>query len=438
MDNDSLIGHIVNLDVGQVAHGGHCIARWEGRAVFVRHSAPGERVRARITEGTPTSRYLRADAVEIHTPSPHRVLPQCSISGPGGCGGCDWQHLDLKAQRELKATVVHEQFARLAGLDVHVVVEPVPAESGGDSGVGWRTRVRHAVTEAGRLAMRAHRSHQLIPIVQCPIADPAIRTLQQTTPPTQWRALMEQLDPAGTSSSEPFASVTVLAPSGSPQTIALMTASAGNPGSITWPATRQWVTERVTVKGESQDFRVRGGGFWQSHRGAPALLTQAILEALKPKPGEQALDLYSGVGLFAAFLARAVGRDGGVLAIESDSRAVRDARRSLHDVPQIELVHGRVDRVLAARRPKAKIIVLDPPRKGAGRRVVQAVAGSGARAIAYVSCDPASLARDVALFLEYGYELTQLRAFDCFPMTHHVECLATLVPVDVTRGSMGR
>lgn len=197
-------------------------------------------------------------------------------------------------------------------------------------------------------------------------------------------------------------------------------------------AGRTWVREDVTAGQWRRAFRVSGSGFWQVHPGAAATLVDAVLGALDPREGDQVLDLYAGVGLFAAALADRVGPGGAVLAIEGDPRAVRDARRNLHDLPGVGITMGRVDRVLAAMLPSglvADLVVLDPPRTGAGRRVVEQMCALEPRRIAYVACDPAALARDVAYAADHGYRLADVRAFDLFPMTHHVECVATLVPV---------
>jgi tRNA/tmRNA/rRNA uracil-C5-methylase (TrmA/RlmC/RlmD family) len=201
---------------------------------------------------------------------------------------------------------------------------------------------------------------------------------------------------------------------------------------------RTWVQEQVEVDGAARPFRVTGGGFWQVHPGAAQALLDAVLEAADPRPGERALDLYSGVGLFTAGLAERVGVTGTVVAVESDDRAAADARRSLHDLPQVGLEHGRVDRVLARMAAEATaggpvapvdVVVLDPPRAGAGRQVVGLVTALAPRVLVYVACDPAALARDVATARAHGYALTGLRAFDLFPMTHHVECVARFEPV---------
>nr|WP_239001080.1 TRAM domain-containing protein [Jiangella asiatica] len=381
------------------------MARHEGRAVFVRHALPGERVRIRVTEGGTEDRFWRADAVEVLSASPDRVEPPCPWAGPGLCGGCDWQHASLPAQRRLKAAVVEEQLRRLAGLTWPVEVEPV---DGDDDGLGWRTRVTYAVDgSSGRAGLRAHRSHTVVPVDTCLIAHPEVRA-----------ASVEREHWPGTSSVE-----VVVSDSGDRQVIADGVVRTG----------RGHVVERAA----GRSWRVSGGGFWQVHPGAARTLVDAVLDGLAPAPGERAMDLYSGVGLFAGALADAVGPDGSVLAVEGSRQAVADARRNLHDVPWARLVEGRVDRVLAgggaaddgaADGARVDVVVLDPPRQGAKAAVVGEIAARAPRAVAYVACDPAALARDLASFAGLGYRLTELRGFDLFPMTHHVECVAILRP----------
>ena len=161
---------LLELEVGEVAQGGWCVAREPaGRVVLVRHALPGERVLARVTEVT--SRFARADAVQILAASPDRVEPPCPHARPGGCGGCDWQHASLAAQRQLKAAVISQQLRRIAGLDREVTVEPLP---GDPDGLGWRTRVRFAVGPDGTAGLRKHRSHEVIDVGHCPIAHPLV------------------------------------------------------------------------------------------------------------------------------------------------------------------------------------------------------------------------------------------------------------------------
>ena len=409
--------------------------------LFVRHTLPGERVLARVTEGTDGDRFLRADAVSVLTASPDRVASRCPLASPGLCGGCDWQHASMPAQRALKADVVREQLSRLAGLDVDVTVEAVP---GDDDGLGWRTRMQFAVSPSGQPGLRRHRSHDVVPVDTCPIAHPGVDAtgvLQHLWPGVR---SVDVVVPTG-SAEAGQRSLVIVEPTGRrrpplPPVDASVAVSDGR-GATVRVSGRTWVREGVTVDGWQRDFRVAGSGFWQVHPGAATTLVGAVLDALGPRPGDQVLDLYAGVGLFAAALAdRVVGPsgdgaealEGAVLAVEGDARAVRDARRNLHDLPGVGITQGRVDRVLAAMAPsglRADLVVLDPPRIGAGRTVMQQICALGPRAVAYVACDPAALARDVAYAAEHGYRLAGVRAFDLFPMTHHVECVATLVPV---------
>ena len=390
-----MVGTSLTVAVGPVAHGGHCVARHEGRVVFVRHTLPGETVRAVVTDGAEGSSFWRADAVEVLAPSPDRVPPPCPWSGPGRCGGCDWQHVSVSAQRALKAEVVREQLSHLAHLDVAVDVEPVPGDV---DGLGWRTRVTWAVAEDGSAGLRRHRSHEVVPVDSCRIAHPLVDEAGVTR--RTW---------PGAGSVEVSASVAT--------GDRLVLPDGRGDGVLT-----EVVGDRA--------FRVTGGGFWQVHPGAAGTLLAAVTDGLRPQPGDTALDLYGGVGLFAAQLAEVVGPTGRVTLVESDRVAVADARHNLAEFPAVRVERGRVDHVLRRLRTgRADLVVLDPPRSGAGRAVVDLVARQvRPRRVAYVACDPAALARDLTWFAERGYRLTALRAFDIFPMTHHVECVAVLEP----------
>ncbi len=394
----------MTLDVGAVAHGGHCVARHEGRVYFVRHALPGERVVVDVTGIGPGGRFLRADAVQILSPSPHRRAAPCEYAGAHGCGGCDWQHTSAEYARELKAHVITEQFARLAGLDVDVRVEALP---GDEDGLRWRTRVEFAVGPDGRAGLRRHRSHDVIPVDDCLIA----------TADVMATGVLEQTWPAG--GLDRVEAVDVVAPSGGPAVVVPVRPGHGGPQ----------VVERVATTAYRGDFRLRARGFWQVHPGAAATFVEHVMHELAPQVGDQALDLYAGVGLFARPLAAAVGPTGHVVAIESDRGAVDDGIRSARATPWLRYVRGRVDRALPGvlshgRRPD--VVVLDPPRTGAGKDVMGRILRAGPRRVVYVACDPAALARDTSYAMAAGYRMTRLRAFDAFPMTHHVECLATL------------
>ncbi|MEJ3743568.1 TRAM domain-containing protein [Actinomycetes bacterium KLBMP 9797] len=380
----------LELTVGAVAHGGHCVARFgepPGRVVFVRHALPGERVVAEITEVHPG--YLRADAVAVLEPSPDRVEPPCPYARPDACGGCDLQHVAPAAQREWKAAVVREQLARLAGLpDFPVRVDALPGDV-----LGWRTRVRYAVDAAGRPGLLKHRSHEVVPIDRCRIAHPAIQALPVTD--RRWPSVD---------------AVETVAPSASPAVVMA-------PGL------------EVRERAVGREWTLPAGAFWQVHPAAADTFAGAVLELLQPQPGESAWDLYGGAGLFAAALASRLGPDGRVTLVEADPRGVAAARGNLADLAQVRVVPGKVEAALRRRlRGPVDLVVLDPPRSGAGAAVVRAMAASGARAVAYVACDPAALARDVRTFRDLGWRLAELRAYDAFPMTHHVECVALLTP----------
>jgi len=400
----SLVGTQFEAQIGKVAHGGHCVTRYDGRVVFVRHALPGERVQVQITDGREGDRFLLGDAVEILEPSKHRVVPACRFSGPGNCGGCDWQHSELAYQRELKAAVVAEQFQRLAGLEVNVDVEALP---GDHDGLRWRTRTEFAIDASGVAGLHRHHSREVIPVQDCLISTE--RVIETGVLDRRW--------PMATA-------VDVVDANGEPHAVTVPLPSRDS--------TVPHVTERVHTGDWSAEFRLSARGFWQVHPGAAATFVEHVRRELAARPGERALDLYAGVGLFALALADAVGPDGAVLAIESDAHAIADAKSNLRLRPEIELRRGKVDKAL---KPLVRqgihtdLAVLDPPRTGAGKSVIKDIAALAPRAIAYVACDPAALARDVAYARSAGYGLRSLRAFDAFPMTHHVECIAILEPL---------
>jgi tRNA/tmRNA/rRNA uracil-C5-methylase (TrmA/RlmC/RlmD family) len=436
-------GDVVELTVGEAVHGGWCVARpASGPAVFVRHALPGERVRAVITQRT--SKLARADAAEILEASPDRVQPPCPHAHPGGCGGCDWQHASLPAQRSLKAAVVRQQLRRIAGIDWDVSVEPMPGE---ETGLGWRTRVTFAVGRDGVAGLRRHRSHDIMEIGDCPIAHPlvaAAAATRRTWPGAAWVEVaaapgsgQRAVIIGGNAPASEIAADTVL----SERTGRTgQTGRAGRPGRSgqtgrtgrtghAGPAKVVRGTGYLRQKAAGRDWRVSAAGFWQVHPRAADTLAAAVLDALRPQPGEVALDLYCGAGLFAGVLAGAVGPSGTVIGIEADPAAVRDARHNLRATPWARVHRGDAALVLARNGLSgASLAVADPPRTGLARPVIDLLSAADGliRRIAYVSCDPATLARDIALLRAAGWALEALRGFDAFPMTHHVECLATL------------
>ena len=428
---------LIELTVGAPAHGGHFVARHDGRVVFVRHALPGERVLARVTEGGPEAGFWRADTVQVLEASPDRVehpwAPADALAaaeaGRPAVGGAEFGHIGLAAQRRLKGLIFAEQLQRLAKLERQVTVEAPAGEY--DDGLGWRTRAAFGVGSDGRLAMHAHRSDELIPIEAMPLAADGVNDLR-----------LWELDLSG------LERVEVAAPADGSTPLVLLVPGAGTtpkrlakiadriepgvsvaawepvPGRLTRLRGRTWVSE---TSGRHQ-YRVTGDGFWQIHRLAPATLTAAVLGGVAPGAGERVADLYAGAGLFTAPLADAVGVTGNVLSVEGSPAASKDARKNLHGFGQVEIVQGKVERVLRSRPEEMDAVVLDPPRAGAGKAVVQAVAARNPRVVGYVSCDPASFARDLGYFLQLGWNLDSLRVFDLYPHTHHMESFAVLTP----------
>jgi tRNA/tmRNA/rRNA uracil-C5-methylase (TrmA/RlmC/RlmD family) len=392
---------VLDLDVGPVAHGGHCVARVENpphppRVVFVRHALPGERVHAVVTEDAGGG-FCRADAIAVLRASPARVEPPCVWARPGGCGGCDFQHAEPGYQRELKAAVLAEQLRRLAGVERDVVVEELPGGS-----LGSRHRVRLAVDGEGRGGLRAHRSHDVLPIADCPLAPPGLLAPVLAGELPVGSEVEVTLDANGTvhtsSASRPLH----------------RSESGGSP---------------VVQRAAGREWHLSPGTFWQVHPALADTLADVVAEWAATPVGGTAWDLYGGVGLFAAVLAGQVGPDGAVHVVESSPQAVADGRAALADLPQVSFTPGRVEKLIG-RLPGTTpltgpdVVVADPPRRGLGGATVAALAARRPARIVHVACDPAALARDVGLLAGHGYALAELRAFDAFPMTHHVESVA--------------
>jgi tRNA/tmRNA/rRNA uracil-C5-methylase (TrmA/RlmC/RlmD family) len=403
---ESLVGQQWTVEVGPVAHGGHCVARHEGQVVFVRHTLPGERVVARITEGRVGDSFVRADAVEVLEAAPGRVPAPCPYAAPGLCGGCDFQHVSLETQRELKAAVVREQFTRVAGLDVEVDVRPVP---GDEDGLRWRTRVEFAVDGAGRAGLRRHRSREIVPVEDCLIATRAV--IDSGVLDTEWPDL-ESVDVVDAAHPDEPVLVPLPAPEG---------ASAG--GGLVGELARDgdWEGEYV----------VAARGFWQVHPGAASTFLSRVTALLGARPGDRVVDLYAGSGLFTMRLGELVAPDGFVLGVEGDRGAVENGLVNTEHLDIVEWRSNRVDRELRSlvgQDVTADLAVLDPPRTGAGKDVMGLLAQLAPRRVVYVACDPSALARDVKAAPTHGYGLVSREAWDAVPMTHHVECIAVLEP----------
>ncbi|MDP1720405.1 MAG: TRAM domain-containing protein [Candidatus Nanopelagicaceae bacterium] len=388
------VGERLTVSIEKIAHGGHFIARHEGQVFFVRHAIPGESVEIEIT-GTGSS-FLRADVVKVITPSPDRVSPPCSYSRADGCGGCDFQHISIVRQRQLKGDVIREQFSRIAKMEIEIEVEEV------GSPLHWRTRISSATNNRGEIGFYASRSHSVVPVKDCLIAAESIKfpELAKRTWPRESR-------------------IEISASSEGIRSVAIAPAGRGSKSRLTEGP--QVLTEMIA--GHSVEVSQRS--FWQSHDLAPEILTQAVGEDVRE--GDHLLDLYGGVGLFTAALLDRVGAHGHIDLVESSQSATADARRNFANFPNVSIITGDVLKELS-RISRADVVLLDPPREGAGKETVAAIVDLRPRSILYVACDPAALARDTAYLAEIGYEMASLRAFDLFPMTHHVECVARFEP----------
>lgn len=453
-------GDRLDLDIGPVAHGGHCVARVgdepAGQVVFVRHALPGERVSVVVTGTGGGGRFLRADAVEVHRAAAGRVEAPCPFAGPGRCGGCDWQHADLSTQRRLKADVVLEQLLRVGGCSPEeieratgpdgVVCEALP---GDEDGLRWRTRVEVALApdphgQGQAAGLRAHRSHRVVPVDDCLIAAPGVVGTGVFADPQRWVDEAQSRTREGRRAPR-VSALDVVAPGvGDPVVVPLAVPAAErrSSGRGRRPAPRRGAhstprplgrVPEVVERVDGHDFAVSARGFWQVHPGAAQEFTAQVQQWLDPQPGDTVLDLYAGVGLFAVPLAEAVGESGRVLAVEADTVAAEAATRHLAPYQWAQATAQRTEDALAGLVEvgrAADLVVLDPPRSGAGAEVIRSLAALRPRAVVYVACDPAALARDLATARQEGLRLDSLRVLDAFPMTHHVECLALLRPTD--------
>lgn len=402
-------GENVELDATNIAHGGISVARLDGRVVFVSDAIPGERVVARITDDD-KPKFWRADTVRVIDASPHRrphPWAEAALDRDPAqrAGGAEFGHIDPSHQRTLKGQVLREALARFGGVERDTEVEALP---GPDDGTGWRTRVRLHVSDDGVVGPYAARSHTVIPVTDLPLAVDELR----------------EVAPLGERFTADTGHVDLIAP------------STGGARLVIGNQAKSVIRERV---GE-REFFVDDTGFWQVHRSAAETLSGAVAEAIDEQlfdPRAANLDLYGGVGLLAAAVGDRFGSTTRITTVESDMRATEHAAENLADWVGASAVTGRVEQwvrdlsAIASAAERARLaaatVVLDPPRAGAGKAVLEAVASVSPAQLVYVACDPVAFARDVGILAALGYRLDGLRAFDLFPMTHHVEAVAVLV-----------
>ncbi|WP_044494715.1 class I SAM-dependent RNA methyltransferase [Nesterenkonia massiliensis] len=473
------MAEILTLEAGPMSHGGHCIARHDGRVVFLRHAIPGETVRAVVTEGGDGARFWRADAVDILATSDHRRRHPWKQADALRAydrdqlpvGGAEYGHISDAHQRRLKAHVFRDTMNRIGGISVADLDVPglcadgdVRAESlnGAESGgLHWRSRVSFAVKD-GSLAMKPHRSHDLIALRSMPLAVAAVSDSGIFGWDFSGASSVDVVAPGGAGpltllvrSDDPaerdgLANRMAAQAKTSPQvgSVVLISAAESREGSQRGPRGRRrhqqlqpvkvqysvvagerMVTEPLPVAfhddagAERSQVTLAPEGFWQIHRQAPQALVSAVADLTQLSQGGTMVDLYAGAGLFSAWAAAVVGPQGQVLSVEAAQASSAAAEQLFAGTGRVEVVCAPAERV-APRLQQADLVLLDPPRAGADARVLQGISDSAPGEIIYVSCDPASFARDAKRLQELGWGISDLRLLDMYPNTHHMESVA--------------
>ena len=400
------------LHLTDMAHGGDALGRHEGKVIFVPYAMPGEEALVEIVEDK--GRYARARLIEILSPSPHRVGPPCPHFGPGKCGGCQWQHIAYPAQLELKAAVVGDQLARLGRLPDVPVKRPLPNASPWH----YRNHVQFSVGDDGRLGFVATDGRRVETVEVCHLLHPLLEelfaaldlelpgltrlSLRAGVNTGDQMVIFETHDdlPPALESDLPISCVLLL--------------SDGAPANLVGS---NYITEVVA----GRRFRISAPSFFQVNTAAAEELVRVVGEYLAPAGDETLLDAYCGVGTFALSLADKVGR---VIGIEEDAGAVADARLNIAELTNVEFMEGRVEALLPQLDRPIDLAVLDPPRQGCRPDALMTLIELAPLRVVYVSCDPATLARDARKLAEGGYQLLEVQPVDMFPQTYHVESVA--------------
>ncbi len=391
----------LTLVAGAAANGGSCVAHHEGRVVFVRYALPGEKVRVRVT--AERGSYWHAEVIEVIEPSADRAASLCPIAGVDGAGCCDLAFAEPEAARVLKANVVANQLERLGG---YRFSDPAAEPLSASGPTGWRTRVRLDVGPDHRPGFHRYHSDELVTDLRCgQLPDGMLDGLAESDWPPG-----AQLHVAVDDDDRRHVVRTV------------------RQGKRTATKVVEGAYQGVQRVG-GRTWRVPATAFWQAHRDAPGVYSSLVADWAQPGTGMTAWDLYGGAGVFAAVLGDAVGESGRVLTIDTSRAASRAARAALLDLPQVDVINDSVRRALTAQQAAAStadVAVLDPPRSGAGRDVVDLLAAAGVPRVVHIGCEAASFARDIGLYLGHGYVVEKIKVFDAFPLTHHVECAALL------------
>lgn len=386
-------GDLLTLNIEKVAHGGLCVARHEGVVIFVRHALPGEIVEAKLTSLAPGKRSWFAQTVNVKKASENRITPKCEFFKADGCGGCDWQHADSSYQRKLKLEVLVEQLERFGQITNARQISSIKAVEPSQS--NWRTRIRVVANDEGKWGFRKTRSHEVQVIDKCLIADNSINDVLKTLP------------------------------AGNPDDEILIVKSKEE--TIVYPVEKRAPSApNSTQEVDGHDFAVAGDGFWQVHPGAASVLSRQIKESVKGLKVESFADLYAGVGVLAHSLLQEF-PTANAIVVEADRSAAQNAKENLKSFKNVQVSSERVDKWVRGVKNKFDVVILDPPRSGAGQTVMQQICRQTLQKIIYIACDPAALARDVLIAKKNGWKLETVVAFDLFPQTHHIESVAVLV-----------
>jgi 23S rRNA (uracil1939-C5)-methyltransferase len=395
----------------KMVYGGDCLGRLpDGRAVFVPFVLPGELVQIQIVDDK--KRYARAWPIELIEASPERIAPRCAHFG--ACGGCQYQHLDYTKQLEHKQAIMLDQLQRIAKLDDPPLRPIVPSPAPWN----YRNTVQFHLGREGELGYVHADGEHLLPIVECHLPQEAINALWpqielgeesgvfrlgvRQDSYDELMLIMEGEDPKPPEFGEDIPVSAVYAPPD-----ARLTVLAGEDHLI------------FTLLGHH--FQVSARSFFQVNTPMAEKMVQHVLEHLDFSGRPNAVELYAGVGLFSVFLAPRVGN---LTAIESSGSACHDFAVNLDEFDNVTLYEAEAEEVVPALESPVDMLVMDPPRAGLAPAVHDALAALAPRQIAYISCDPATLARDIKKILQNGYELTSITPFDLFPQTSHIESIS--------------
>jgi len=384
------IGDIVTLNIGKIVHGGHFIARHNNQVVFVRHGISGEIANVKIT--SINSKLAFGDAIEILKTSKDRVKSPCKYSKPGGCGGCDFQHISPEIQKNLKKIIIQDQFNRIAKIDINpevISTEPL-------TGLNWRSRLDLAISNNGKTGLYSHRSNEIIEIDECLIA---VEQINKSKVFSKYWNTSDRLS---------------------------ISVSSENELNVNQAGKNILGSDELKEVVDDNTYTISPKSFWQSHKNAPRLLLQQVRKYAKIKLGDRICDLYGGAGLFTAPMAKLTGEAGEVHLIERDNDCIKDAKKMFKTKKNIIIHHGKVEQKLGKIK-NIDIIILDPPRNGAGKQVIHQIIDKKPKSIVYVSCDPTSLARDTKILIDNNYTLSNVLGLDLYPMTHHIECIASFI-----------